>query len=68
MRMMQTTWCLYSLSCSSSLDGHDEDGALDLQDDSLRVNGDDGALKDAKIVSVQIPRWLSEATPDEFVV
>ncbi|KAI5648588.1 hypothetical protein M9H77_34593 [Catharanthus roseus] len=51
----------------SSFDGHDEDGALDLPDDSLRVNGDDGALKDAKIVSVQIPRWLSEATPDEFV-
>jgi exocyst complex component 4 len=60
---------LSSLSCSSSFDLHDEDGALDLQDDTLtRVNGGDSALKDVKIVSHHVPRWLSESTPDEFLV
>lgn len=35
---------------------------------SLRINGTDGASKDVKMVSHQIPTWLSESTPDEFVV
>lgn len=52
---------------SSSFNGHDEDGALDLQDDSLtRANGTNDLLRDVKMDSRQIPRWLSESTPDEF--
>lgn len=32
------------------------------------MNGGDGAPKDVKTVSRQIPIWLSDSTPDEFVV
>lgn len=54
---------------SSSFNGHDEDGALDLQDDTLaQANGGNGLLRDVKMDSHQIPRWLSESTPDEFCV
>ncbi|KAK3043590.1 hypothetical protein RJ639_001652 [Escallonia herrerae] len=60
---------------SSSYDGHDDDGALDMHDEatldgyaaSVRVNGGDSNLKDVKIVSHVIPTWLSFSTPDEFV-
>lgn len=62
-------------SCSSSFDGHDEDGATDVQDDAtsdgytmMQVNGGDTVPRDGKIVSRQIPMWLSDSTPDEFVV
>ncbi|XP_022890081.1 exocyst complex component SEC8-like isoform X2 [Olea europaea var. sylvestris] len=59
---------------SSSFDGHDEDGATDVQDDAtsdgyttMQVNGGDTVPRDGKIVSRQIPTWLSDSTPDEFV-
>ncbi|KAL6983384.1 hypothetical protein U1Q18_016770 [Sarracenia purpurea var. burkii] len=60
---------------SPSFNGHDEDGALEIDDEatsdghtaSIRVNGGDSAPKDVKIVSRQIPAWLSYSTPDEFV-
>lgn len=59
----------------SSFDGHDEEGALELHDEATldgynattKVNGGDGSQKDIKIVSHQIPPWLSYATPDEFL-
>lgn len=35
---------------------------------SIRVNGGDGILKDVKMVSRQMPIWLSNSTPDEFLV
>ncbi|KAI4332406.1 hypothetical protein L6164_017316 [Bauhinia variegata] len=57
-----------------SFDGHDEDGALDLNGESasnghvgtLRVNVGD-ATKDAKAFLRQMPAWLSNSTPDEFL-
>lgn len=58
-----------SVDGGSSYDGHDEDVAFDTHDEesaSLRVNGGDGIPKDLKI-SRQIPSWLSNSTPDEFV-
>lgn len=59
----------------SSFDGHDEDGALDMHDEAAsdghaaanRVNSGHSSLKDGKIVSRQIPPWLINSTPDEFV-
>ena len=65
--------CFFS---SSSFDGHDEEAALELRDEATsdgynattKVNGGDGNQKDVKIVSHQIPPWLSYATPDEFLV
>ncbi|KAG9150176.1 hypothetical protein Leryth_009755 [Lithospermum erythrorhizon] len=45
----------------SSFDGHDEDSALD-DHDGTTSNG-----KDIKVASRQIPNWLSESTPDEFI-
>uniref|UniRef100_A0A5B7BF03 Exocyst complex component Sec8 n=1 Tax=Davidia involucrata TaxID=16924 RepID=A0A5B7BF03_DAVIN len=64
-----------SVDGGSSFDGHDEEGALELHDEatsdgytaSMRVNGVDSTLKDVKIVSRQIPTWLSFSSPDEFV-
>ncbi|CAA3012243.1 exocyst complex component SEC8 [Olea europaea subsp. europaea] len=63
-----------SVDGGSSFDGHDEDGATDVQDDAtsdgyttMRVNGGDTVPRDGKIVSRQIPTWLSDSTPDEFV-
>lgn len=61
---------------SSSFDGQDEEGALELHDGatsdgnvaSIKVNGGDGNLKDVKIVPHQMPPWLSNSTPDEFLV
>lgn len=60
--------------CSSSFDGHDEDVGMDGLDDAtsdgytMRVNGGDTVSRDGKIVSLHIPIWLSDSTPDEFVV
>lgn len=58
-----------SIDGGSSFDDHDEDGSLEQHDENsadghsaLRVNGGDGSLKDR-----QIPTWLSNSTPDEFV-
>lgn len=68
----------YTFECafSSSFDGHDEEGALEPRDDatsdghmaSARVNGGDGNLKDAKTLPREMPPWLSNSTPDEFLV
>ncbi|KAB5538977.1 hypothetical protein DKX38_016510 [Salix brachista] len=62
-----------SIDGDSSFDGHDED--LYITDEatsdghiaSMRANGGDGNTKDIKIVSHQIPSWLSNSTPDEFI-
>lgn len=56
-----------SIDGGSSYDGHDEDGTLDGHDEegytpSIRTNGGD-----VKILTRQIPTWLSDSTPDEFV-
>ncbi|XP_009588083.1 exocyst complex component SEC8 [Nicotiana tomentosiformis] len=59
-----------SIDGSSVAEGHDEDGEDTVSDGyptSLRINGTDGASKDVKMVSHQIPTWLSDSTPDEFV-
>ncbi|KAH7857653.1 hypothetical protein Vadar_015032 [Vaccinium darrowii] len=62
-----------SVDGSSSFDGRDEDGAMEIHDEAtldehtIRVNGGDNTPKDVKIVSRQIPTWLSCSTPDEFV-
>ncbi|XP_075670518.1 exocyst complex component SEC8 [Castanea sativa] len=64
-----------SVDGGSSFDGRDEEGALELPDDatsdghmaSIRVNGGDGIPKDFKMVSRQMPIWLSNSTPDEFL-
>lgn len=57
----------------SSFDGQDDESAFELIDgaasdgfpSSLKVNGGDGQLK---TVPRQLPRWLSNSTPNEFVV
>lgn len=62
--------------CSSSFDGHDEEGALEIQDEAatdgysavIRANGGDAGLKEVQIISQHIPIWLSYSTPDEFLV
>lgn len=46
-----------------ALELHDDIG-LDGHRASVKVNGVDGV----KIVSRQIPTWLSQAIPDEFLV
>ncbi|PON34473.1 Sec8 exocyst complex component specific domain containing protein [Trema orientale] len=64
-----------SVDGGSSFDGHDEEGALELHDEvtsdghatSVRVNGGEGYPKDVKTVSRQMPTWLSNSTPDEFL-
>lgn len=53
---------IWTVCFRSTFDGHDEDGSPELQDISS-----DG-IKDGKIIPHQIPVWLSESTPDEFVV
>ncbi|XP_042035948.1 exocyst complex component SEC8-like [Salvia splendens] len=59
-----------SVDGSSSFDGHNEDGNLDLLDDAA-PNGYTPTMKanggDARMFSRQIPVWLSDSTPDEFV-
>jgi len=67
-------WPFMSIFLHSSFDGPDED--LDISDEatpdghigSMRANGGNGNMKDIKIVSHQIPSWLSNSTPDEFIV
>ncbi|XP_055829952.1 exocyst complex component SEC8 [Solanum dulcamara] len=59
-----------SIDGSSLVEGHDEDGEDTVSDGnptSLRINGTDGASKDVKFISHQVPTWLSDSTPDEFV-
>ncbi|PHT44888.1 hypothetical protein CQW23_14046 [Capsicum baccatum] len=60
-----------SIDGSSLVEGHGEDGEATLSDGnpaSLRINGIDGASKDINIFSHQVPTWLLDSTPDEFVV
>lgn len=59
--------CTLYLILSSSLNGHDEDGVLEHHNTTSDSNGSDGASKDAK-VGHQVPTWLSDSTPDEFIV
>ncbi|XP_038680238.1 exocyst complex component SEC8-like isoform X2 [Tripterygium wilfordii] len=64
-----------SVDGGSSFDGHDDDGSLEIHDEgtldghaaSTRVNGGNGNMKDVKIVPRQIPTWLANSTPDEFL-
>ncbi|XP_041998937.1 exocyst complex component SEC8-like [Salvia splendens] len=59
-----------SVDGGSSFDGHNEDGTLDMHDDAA-PNGYTPTMKanggDARMFSRQIPVWLSDSTPDEFV-
>ncbi|XP_044461626.1 exocyst complex component SEC8 [Mangifera indica] len=48
-------------SHSSTFDGHDEEGSP-----GIHENGGEGS-KDMKMFSHQIPAWLSNSTPDEFI-
>ncbi|XP_022765454.1 exocyst complex component SEC8-like [Durio zibethinus] len=61
--LVDGSYRLGSIDGGSSYDGHDEDGSLEPHDE--RLNGGDG--KDVKLVSHQIPVWLLNSTPDEFV-
>ncbi|CAL1374214.1 unnamed protein product [Linum trigynum] len=59
-------------SLSSSFDGHDEDGSIELHDEATsdghaRGNGGEGITKDAKAGLRKIPSWLLHSTPDEFI-
>ena len=47
---------------SSSFDGPDDDSSLDMRESDGR------ARKDSKIISREIPIFLSCAAPDEFIV
>ena len=59
----------HDLFFSSSFDGDDEDDVHgDATSDGHTTGMANGGSKDMKIVSLQIPPWLSESTPDEFVV
>ncbi|KZV16230.1 putative exocyst complex component 4-like [Dorcoceras hygrometricum] len=64
-----------SVDGGSSVDGHNEDGILDMNDaasegytPSARVNGGDSGAREMKNVARihQVPIWLSDSTPDEF--
>ncbi|XP_031117982.1 exocyst complex component SEC8-like isoform X2 [Ipomoea triloba] len=61
-----TTAIALSRKTNSSLNGHGEDGVLEHHKTASDSNGGDGALKDAKDAH-QVPTWLSDATPDEFI-
>ncbi|KAG6578807.1 Exocyst complex component SEC8, partial [Cucurbita argyrosperma subsp. sororia] len=64
-----------SVDDGSSFDGHEEVSTLKLNDEAVsdgqstfsRVNGVDGGLKEAKLTSRQLPIWLSNSIPDEFL-
>ncbi|KAH7547856.1 hypothetical protein JRO89_XS14G0027800 [Xanthoceras sorbifolium] len=62
-----------SVDGGSSFDGHDEEGSLEPHNEATSdghvavINGGDGSLKDIKMLSHEIPSWLSKSTPDEFV-
>ncbi|XP_057426199.1 exocyst complex component SEC8 [Lotus japonicus] len=57
-----------------SFDGHDDEGALDLNGEAtldgnlgtMRINGSD-VPKDVNAALRQMPTWLSNSTPDEFL-
>lgn len=56
----------------SSFDGHDEtysneEGTLDGNMTGTRTNGSD-VPKDSNNALRQMPTWLSNSTPDEFLV
>ncbi|XP_058732525.1 exocyst complex component SEC8-like [Vicia villosa] len=63
-----------SLQIDGSFDGHDEEGTLDSSEEATldgnmantRVNGSD-VTKDASGALRQMPTWLSNSTPDEFL-
>ena len=46
------------VSLSSSFDGHDEEDSVE----------HDEASADSKFLAHQLPPWLSDSTPDEFIV
>ncbi|OIV89564.1 hypothetical protein TanjilG_19241 [Lupinus angustifolius] len=53
----------------SSFDGHDDEGALELTDEAT-LDGNVATMKingDTKIALRQMPTWLSNSTPDEFL-
>lgn len=52
-----------SIDGGSSFDGHDDESSLDVTDGGTS----DGHAKDFRSISLQIPTWLSAATPDEFI-
>ncbi|XP_020575314.1 exocyst complex component SEC8 [Phalaenopsis equestris] len=52
-----------SIDGGSSVDGHDDESSFDVTDGGTS----DGHLKDTRSISLQIPSWLSAATPDEFI-
>ncbi|XP_047332675.1 exocyst complex component SEC8 [Impatiens glandulifera] len=54
-----------SIDEGSSVDGHEDDGAQETHDES--ANGGDGNSKDIKMASRQVPTWLCDSTPDEFI-
>ncbi|KAL4033531.1 hypothetical protein IC575_006628 [Cucumis melo] len=64
-----------SVDDGSSYDGHEEASTLELNDEAVsdgqstfsRVNGGDGGLKEAKLATRQLPTWLSNSIPDEFL-
>ncbi|CAK9313414.1 unnamed protein product [Citrullus colocynthis] len=64
-----------SVDDGSSFDGHEESSTLELNDEAVsdsqltfsRVNGGDGGLKEVKMATCQLPTWLSNSIPDEFL-
>lgn len=72
--MMLFSLLLSCLVSRSSFDGHEEgstledEAASDSQSTSARVNGGDGGSKEAKLTTRQLPTWLSNSIPDEFLV
>lgn len=49
---------------SSSFDGHDEEDSV--EHDEATADGRNGT--DSKRLSYLLPPWLSDSTPDEFIV
>lgn len=47
----------YIAFLSSSFDGHDEEDSVEHDE-----------ATDSKLLSHQLPPWLSDSTPDEFIV
>lgn len=56
-------YCISLNVCFRSFDGHDEEVALEVNEE-----GTLDAAKDTKIALSQMPIWLSNSTPDEFLV
>ncbi|XP_051130784.1 exocyst complex component SEC8 isoform X2 [Andrographis paniculata] len=62
-----------SIDGGSSISGYIEDGMTDFNDDAdghtptMKANNGDTGSRDVKVRSRQIPIWLSDSTPDEFV-